>query len=136
MRSLHCRRDLRTRFLLGLSVAAAVIAAGSLRAADASASGTTPLLKQYCFQCHGEAATMAGINLKELTAHASVGESFRKWQKVIAVLEDGRMPPVNLPEPSAAERQKAATSIRAELNSFVQKHAGDPGRVLPARLRC
>ena len=102
-----------------------------LSAADQPAPQAT--LRQYCFQCHGKAAS-GGINLEQLTAARSVGEHFQQWRKVASVLEEGRMPPPNAPQPAAQDRQKAARWIRTNLNEHAQKHAGDPGRVTMRRL--
>ncbi|MGH9723048.1 MAG: DUF1587 domain-containing protein, partial [Bryobacteraceae bacterium] len=113
---------------------AAVSVGGNTRGADQTASRVPPAFKQYCFQCHGKAVTMAGVNLEQLTAQPSIGDGFRQWEKVAAVLEQKRMPPEKLPQPADAERQRAAAWIRTELNAFAKKHDGDPGRVTVRRL--
>src|SRR5690349_17705482 len=89
--------------------------------------------RQYCFQCHGKAA-IAGLNLERLTSHPSPGENFQHWQKVVAALEQKRMPPKKMPQPSDEERGKAVTWIRARLDQYIATHAGDPGRVTVRRL--
>jgi hypothetical protein len=105
-----------------------------MRGADESASNSTAMFRQYCFQCHGKAATMAGISLEQLTAKGSPGENFQQWEKVAAALEQGRMPPKGMPQPGDAQREHAVAWIRAELAAFVKAHAGDPGRVTVRRL--
>jgi Protein of unknown function (DUF1592)/Protein of unknown function (DUF1588)/Protein of unknown function (DUF1585)/Protein of unknown function (DUF1587)/Protein of unknown function (DUF1595) len=77
---------------------------------------------------------MGGVSLQQLTAQASVGESFAAWGKVAAVLEQNRMPPKGMPQPSDTQRQQAVTWIRAELTNYAKKHDGDPGRVTVRRL--
>ena len=89
---------------------------------------------QYCFACHNEASATAGIDLKSLTAEESVSESFRQWRKVAAVLEQGNMPPKGMPQPSDAERRRAADWIVGALDNYAAKHAGDPGPVTVRRL--
>ena len=89
---------------------------------------------QYCFACHGEATATAGIDLKKLTSEESISDSFRQWEKVAAVLEEGNMPPEGMPQPSAAERRRAADWIVGALNDYAAKHAGDPGPVTVRRL--
>src|SRR5688572_21284220 len=86
----------------------------------------TPTFKQYCFSCHGKAA-MAGLNLEELIVKGSVGHDFHHWEKVATALEQKRMPPKKMPQPSDAERRAAVSWIRAKLNEYAVKHAGDPG---------
>lgn len=105
-----------------------------MRGADQSAPNPLPLFRQYCFQCHAKGAAMGGMSLDQLTAQASVGEGFDRWQKVIAVLDQHRMPPKGMPQPSDAERLQAVTWIRDSLNAYVKQHEGDPGRVTVRRL--
>lgn len=92
-----------------------------------------PTFTQYCVSCHGKSAT-AGINLEQLTANPAVGDNFAKWQKVAAVLEEKRMPPAKMPQPTDAERSAAAQWVRASLRDYAQKHAGEPGGVTVRRL--
>ena len=108
---------------LALAIASAVQAAPTAEAT----------FETYCNQCHGEAA-MAGVSLTKLTAQVSMGPSFQQWQKVIEVLESGRMPPEGLPQPSAEERNAAAKWVQDGLDDYARKHGGDPGRVTVRRL--
>jgi hypothetical protein len=103
--------------------------AGSLYAAD-----VPPVFEQYCFQCHGDKGSpMGGVSLTKLTAHP-VGDNFQTWQKVSAVLDQGRMPPKGMPQPNDEQRHMALVWVRTELTSFANKNAGDPGRVTVRRL--
>src|SRR5882757_10057653 len=105
-----------------------------MRGADESASNQTAMFRQYCFQCHGKASMMAGISLEQLTAKGSPGDNFQQWEKVAAALEQSRMPPKGMPQPSDAQRQHAVAWIRSELTACTKAHAGDPGRVTVRRL--
>lgn len=109
------------------------VAAGALYAADASPAAGAPAFRQYCFSCHGKTA-MGGINLEQLTSHTSLGENFRQWEKVATALEEKRMPPAKMPQPSDAARGHAVQWIRAKLDDYIQKNAGDPGAVTVRRL--
>ena len=90
--------------------------------------------RQYCVQCHNDASATAGINLQKLTSEVSVGDSFRQWKKVAAVLDEGRMPPSGLPAPNQSDRTQAAEWIRSSLRTYADKHDGDPGQVTLRRL--
>ncbi|MCX6626795.1 MAG: DUF1595 domain-containing protein [Candidatus Solibacter sp.] len=136
-----CARELirgarRRRFalLLASCALAVVLVNATLSGADAPAPNPSPVLKQYCFQCHGSATPMGGVNLPQLTSQASVGESFAVWEKVAAVLDQNRMPPIGMPRPSDAQRQQTVVWIRSELAAYAKKHDGDPGRVTVRRL--
>jgi len=104
------------------------------------AADTTPApaavatFQKYCFQCHGKAVATAGINLDQLTSHGSAGENFQQWERVVAALDQNKMPPKGLPRPSDDERRQAVKWVRSELDSYIKKHAGDPGRVTVRRL--
>ena len=111
----------------------ATVSAGFIPAADQPSTTGMPPFRQYCFQCHGKAA-IAGINLEQLSSQNSFGDKFQQWEKVAAAIESKHMPPKQMPQPTDAQRQQAVTWIRAKLNDFAQKHAGDPGRVTLRRL--
>ncbi len=93
----------------------------------------TATVKQYCLQCHGPAA-MGGVNLEKMLADPSVGPGFRTWQKVVAALEQKRMPPPKMPQPNEVDRQQAAAAIRTQLTAYAKLHDGEPGRVTMRRL--
>ena len=112
-------------FALGLSEIA--------HGAPTVAAAPPAMLKQYCGTCHGKAAT-AGINLDRLTSNAMADASFPQWKKIEQVLEDRRMPPAKMPQPTDADRAAAATWIKASLKTYAEKNAGDPGPVTVRRL--
>ena len=116
--------------LCGALFGPAVVRAGAAPSADAARA----VFEQRCQACHSDAAAMGGISLTKLAAEDSVGRSFQQWQKVIDVLEDGRMPPEGMPQPTAEERADAAGWVRGELDAYAQAHSGDPGRVTVRRL--
>jgi hypothetical protein len=120
--------------LFGRSVAVCLLAGGMAWGADNATSLPLATFRQYCFQCHSNAAAMGGIKLEELAAKTPGGENFQQWQKVAAALEQGRMPPKGMPQPGDAERREVAAWIRSELNAYVKQHDGDPGRVTVRRL--
>jgi hypothetical protein len=114
-------------------VAIVVASVGALPGAAASSSGPTPTFRQYCLGCHGKAA-MGGINLEKLTSSATLAAHYQHWEKVAAALEEKRMPPAKMRQPSDEQRAQAVTWIRAKLSEEAQKTAGDPGRVTVRRL--
>ena len=116
------------------AILAALTAGASLRAAESAVPAAETIFKQYCIACHGDAAKMAGISLTELTGHASIAEGFHDWEKVIAALEDKRMPPASMPQPSEQERAQAIASARQALLDYATEHDGAPGRVTVRRL--
>lgn len=102
----------------------------TIQAADEIPGAT---FKLYCFQCHGKAAA-GGINLEKLATAPEVESQFQHWQKVAAALEQHRMPPKQMPQPTEAERGHTVAWIQAKLKDYADKNDGDPGRVTVRRL--
>lgn len=102
--------------------------------ADVAVTNVPTLLQEYCVACHRGTAAKAGVNLEQLLAQESFGEQFQKWERVAEVLEQKRMPPQAMPQPTEAERAQAVAWIRSALNDYARKHDGDPGRVTVRRL--
>ena len=92
------------------------------------------MFQQYCFGCHNNQLSTAGISLQKLTAAPSVAENYQAWERVINVLNQKRMPPAAMPQPSDEQRAHAAVWIRSQLDTYIKTHAGDPGRVTVRRL--
>ena len=120
---------------LALAACAVVTLVGSrtVKGADEPPAAAATF-KKYCFQCHGKAGATAGINLEQLSTTPSFGANFATWQKVSAALEQSRMPPKVLPQPSDAERQHLVAWIHDGMDAYIRKNAGDPGRVTVRRL--
>jgi hypothetical protein len=109
-------------------------AAIEMFAADRTPSNPTPILKQYCFQCHGSGAATAGVNLEKLTSSESVADTYLTWERVKTALAQQHMPPKGLPQPTDEQRGQIVAWIQTQLDAFVKTHAGDPGRVTVRRL--
>jgi len=77
---------------------------------------------------------MGGVNLEQMMSQSSISESFKQWRNVASVLEEKKMPPEMMPQPTEEERRVAISWIRAELDGYARKHAGDPGKVTVRRL--
>lgn len=106
----------------------------SLRAADPPAPAPAAVFKQYCFACHGDNLSTAGISFDKLLAAPSVAENYQSWQRVISVLDQKRMPPQGMPQPDDNQRATVSAWIHSQLDAYVKSHAGDPGRVTVRRL--
>src|SRR5438045_425911 len=87
----------------------------------------SPLLKQFCWDCHGQAEAEANVNLERLTANPAFSTTFKTWRKVVSMLEQQKMPPQEAPQPSAAQRRELATLVRDALRRSAEQQADDPG---------
>ena len=124
----------RVAFVLSAVSAVSIGIVGRVHGADATPATPKAVFGQYCFQCHGnQSSPMGGISLTKLTANP-VGDHFQTWQKVVTVLDQARMPPKGVPQPSDEQRHMALAWVRNELTAFANKNAGDPGRVTVRRL--
>src|SRR6476646_11248424 len=91
----------RRKLIAALTLCAAIVltVGQTIRGADEAAPNPAPMLKQYCFQCHGATSPMAGISLQQLTTTTSLANGYQQWEKVAAALEQHRMPPTGMPQP-------------------------------------
>lgn len=90
------------------------------------AANPSALLKEYCFDCHGDGESKGQVALDQPMELGT-------WERVINALERGEMPPKKKRQPTAAER--------AELIAWIEKDPlkcdcskPDPGRVTIRRL--
>src|SRR5438046_9476814 len=92
------------------------------------------LFKQYCFECHGSLTAEGQMNLEQMTAQPAFDTAFKKWEKVAAMLEAGKMPPKDASQPTIEQRRLLMAAIREELTRAAEASAGDPGQVVLRRL--
>src|SRR5579862_8127871 len=84
-------------------------------------------LNTYCVTCHNQKLHTAGLSLDTLDAsHASANAEV--WERVIAKLQSGSMPPPGLPRPEAAVYHTVASALENEID---QAWAANPnaGRI-------
>ncbi len=107
-----------------------------LAAADESrfSAAASALIKKYCFDCHNAATAEGAVNLEQMTAQPAFDTAFKRWEKVAAMLESGKMPPSDASQPGAEQRQQLIAAIRDELRRAAEENAGDPGHVVLRRL--
>jgi hypothetical protein len=95
---------------------------------------STPILKQFCFDCHGQQQSEAKINFEQAVSENAFATDFRVWRKAVEMLEQGKMPPQDAAQPTSAQRQHLTSLIRGELQRTAKQHADDPGPVTLRRL--
>lgn len=71
---------------------------GALLAWAATAPGAegqtaAPILKKYCFRCHGSTKQKGGLNLEKLSQARPLVRNLGRWRHVIEIVKTGRMPP-------------------------------------------
>ena len=102
---------------------------------DSFSTTVAPVLGQYCSKCHGAVRPKAGVNLTSFTNTIAVYRDPRLWEKVVAKLKDGEMPPEGKPQPSADQRSSLLGWVHQTLADLEEgRFPPDPGRVLIHRL--
>ena len=91
-----------------------------------------PILKQYCYDCHGDGANKGKIAFDELTSDEEL-VNHDLWLRVLKNVRSGLMPPDKKPRPSADEQQKLEHWIKYTAFGIDPKNP-DPGRVTVRRL--
>lgn len=105
-----------------MMVLAGIPAPGSA-AEDLLSSG----IAQSCQACHSTASAAAGVDLQALLTERPLVRNRETWERVIAVVEAGRMPPESAPQPSAAARAALLTALDREVTQFDYSTIDDPG---------
>jgi len=98
-----------------------------LGAVPGMAADATVLLNKYCITCHNQKLHTAGLALDTLDA-AKPAANAEVWERVIAKLRAGSMPPPGLPRPDAATYRDAANSLENEIDGAWAAKP-NPGRV-------
>ncbi|MDA1050497.1 MAG: DUF1592 domain-containing protein [Planctomycetota bacterium] len=93
-----------------------------------------PLLREFCFDCHGNQQAQAKLNLERLASEPAFATSFPIWRKVAEMLEQGKMPPEEALQPGNDQRQQLLSIVRQQLRRAAEQHADDPGPVTLRRL--
>lgn len=93
-----------------------------------------PLVATYCVGCHSGANAAAQFDLRPYTTVALVVRDHPRWALVAEKLTSMEMPPKQVKQPTAEERQQIVEWVEAMRHNEAQKHAGDPGPVMVRRL--
>ena len=76
--------------------------------------------RSRCLDCHSGDSPEAMVNLESAKLDWSLPKTSHFWERVLAAIEDGRMPPVDVDQPAQAEREAAARELHAVLQENVR----------------
>jgi len=95
-----------------------------------------PFVTKYCADCHNENDPEAGINFSAYATEASMlkGDGRKSWEKILAMLEIGAMPPADMEQPPSELRDELAAWLEDKLFNLDCELIDDPGRVTVRRL--
>lgn len=92
-----------------------------------------PLLRQYCWDCHGDGADKGGVNLDSFTNATQVFNQRALWERVMDNVKTGAMPPPKKKQPGMPQREQIVAWLDHVLYP-VDPANPDPGRVTVRRL--
>lgn len=95
-----------------------------------------PFVTKYCADCHNDDDPEAGINFSAYATEASMltGNGRKSWEKILAMLEIGAMPPADMDQPPAELRDELTAWLENKLFNLDCELIDDPGRVTVRRL--
>jgi Protein of unknown function (DUF1592)/Protein of unknown function (DUF1588)/Protein of unknown function (DUF1587)/Protein of unknown function (DUF1585)/Protein of unknown function (DUF1595)/Planctomycete cytochrome C len=94
-----------------------------------------PLLKDFCFDCHGATKQEGMLKLSDDTTLQAIAKNYRAWEIVLQRLRAEEMPPKDASkQPSSDERRAIIEWIQSFRDDEADRHSGDPGTVLARRL--
>ena len=119
----------RGRTLLVPALAVAVWATPASAAAQEAAAGSPrAVLDRYCVACHDDRLRTGGLSLSATAVDAAdPSRDAGVWERVIAKLRPGAMPPPGRPRPAAATYDAVASRLEADLDRAAAANP-DPGR--------
>ena len=85
-------------------------------------------LADNCMNCHGSGAEEGIPRLDTIPFELTTLEAAERWQRVLAVLNSGEMPPSDAPQPSAVSKTEFLADLSATMVK-ARKAFGDQGRV-------
>lgn len=83
--------------------------------ASSEAAAPTPFFTTYCADCHDGTTQSAEINLQAMPQDWALHSTLTQWERVLSVIEDGKMPPQDEPQPDAKERAEAVLALQTML---------------------
>ena len=93
-----------------------------------------PLLKTYCFECHGNEGASGELNLEKLLAESPIVTNRDKWVNVIEQSKNHVMPPEDGDQPSLEERTRLVAVLHNAIYNFDYSDIRDPGFEAARRL--
>jgi mono/diheme cytochrome c family protein len=96
-------------------------------ASPVNASAPRALADQYCVSCHSARLKTAGLDLEGLDV-TSVGPNSETWEKIIAKLRAGSMPPPGRPRPDRATYDAVASRLERDVDRAWDAKP-NPGRI-------
>lgn len=120
---------------LGKSLTLYVLAALPALSQEATfGSAVEPVLRRNCAMCHNNSMASGGLGLDGFMDSASFGSHRDAWERIVAKLRSGEMPPKGAPRPTPEQVQAFVDYVRTEFDNHDRALPPDPGRIVARRL--
>src|SRR5262245_47686521 len=114
--------------LVSQPVAPGLTGTSFAQASPGTAAGARTVLDSYCVSCHNQRLKTAGLQLDGVDV-AQPAANAELWERVIARLRAGSMPPQGRPRPDAASYRAVAGWLESEIDR-AWATAPNPGRAI------
>ncbi len=104
-----------------------LLAASLVKPSPAQEQAARSFIQNYCVSCHNQKVRTAGLVLDTLDV-TNPGKDAEIWERVIAKLHAGSMPPPGLPRPKAAAYREVATALEERIDRAWAANP-NPGRI-------
>jgi mono/diheme cytochrome c family protein len=99
------------------------------------AQAVAPFITKYCVECHGEKVKKGKLALHAYKTDAEVVRDAKTWEKVLALVRSGDMPPAGRnPRPTRPEAEALVNRLESVIYKVDCNGPADPGRVTIRRL--
>ncbi|WP_166819685.1 DUF1592 domain-containing protein [Thalassoroseus pseudoceratinae] len=102
--------------------------------ADSYPAEISPILKQYCLDCHGPDLAEGNLRVDQLTQDFSDRDNALAWIEVRNQINLGQMPPDGEPKPSVKWVESTSKWIAAGLREAERNRTSTDGRILLRRM--
>jgi len=111
------------------------LVAAETREPDLFETRLQPFVASYCRDCHDGEEAQGGVDFSKWTHPDSITRKDRRhWEKILAMIEIGAMPPTGADQPTAETRQTIVAYLQDKLYNLDCEKIDDPGRVTIRRL--
>ena len=93
----------------------------------------TPLLEEYCYDCHGDGAKKGEFEMDQLIGQGNFPENKKQWDRVWKNIYNRNMPPANAPQPQNDDISKILSWVEKASFQYYAEQI-DPGHVVLRRL--
>ena len=107
--------------------------AGEAPGAQAFRKEIQPVLKEFCYDCHGDGANKGKVAFDEFKSDDALLDNRDLWLRALKNLRAGLMPPPKKPQPGAEQKQRVEQWIKSAVFAIDPQNP-DPGRVTVRRL--